>query len=158
MRSERNAKCKMQNVKCRNAKFQVEKWFCFFAPKEGGGAYDISDPGNSATPKMMNMAEILAKTLTRGIFRVINHYHENNHYDFDRQTPDGIPTGLVPAGRVGARRSVERVRPGQRWFVDSARQGSRTTGCRKTLETNTRWQTFASSGGKHCQSGIAPSA
>ena len=48
-----------------------------------------------------------AKRLTTGVFLVMNYYNENNDHDLDRETPDSFPAGLVPRGRIGARRSVD---------------------------------------------------
>jgi hypothetical protein len=54
--------------------------------------------------------EIRAEPLTIAVFRVINPYHDKvDDHDPDQQTPDGVPAGVVRAGRIDARRSPERV-------------------------------------------------
>ncbi len=56
-------------------------------------------------------SEIRAEPLTNKVFMVINPYYENNgdDDDLDLETPDGFPNGMVPPGRFGKRRPVERV-------------------------------------------------
>ena len=103
---------------------------------------------------------IMANPLTNKVFLVINHYYEDNgdDDDLDLETPDGFPNGMVPPGRSGKRRPVERVRLGQGRLVDSSHQVPRTRGSPKTFETNPRRQTFAPSGSRHCQSSVASGA
>ena len=59
-----------------------------------------------------------AKPLINRILWVINPYNEENNDALDLETPDGFPNGMVPPGRFGKRRPVERGRPGQEWLVD----------------------------------------
>src|ERR1700690_425885 len=99
-----------------------------------------------------------SKPLTNGCFQVMDYYHESNDHDFDRETPDDFSAGLVPPGRIGAWWSVERVRPGQGWFVDPAGESTRKTGHRKTPETSPRQPAFGQPGGSHCKSSVAPGA
>jgi hypothetical protein len=87
------------------------------------------------------------ETLDKSLFWVINHYNEDNDLndDPDLEAPDGFPVVVVSPGRIGKRRPVERVRPGQRWSVDPSGKASRKRTHRKTFGTNTRQQTFLSS-------------